>query len=336
MNAERIQTLMGYLGVFNSVVMEKWVKGSCPFAWSRHAKGKDSNPSFGITIEPTGRSHYNCFSCHSKGDLAGLLMELMHEKRKGGAPPMNLKAAFEMIEQENDEAYYDAGEWTPTKKVKQFEAWPEWFLDQFAPASSSITATKFLNNRGLSADDIKKFDLRFDAMKQRICFPFRTKDGQLAGMRGRHIDRKHFHDYTFNDVNNTALMLYNEDKADTSKPVVLVEGDFDVINTCRGWPNTLGMLGSYVTPYKIEKLVYFPEVIIFTDADKAGHDAAHGTPKTKGIYDLIAGFVPTYIVEYPKQVLEAHGKNEAGDWLADPGNLSIEELKLTLKDYVDI
>ena len=123
----------------------------------------------------------------------------------------------------------------------------------------------------------KHFDVRFDAGKQTVCFPIRTKSKKLAGLRGRFLhpvnDFRYF-DYKCNKVNNTSLVLFGEDHFDSLKPVVICEGMFDVSKVYRVYRNVVGNLTTSMSAGKIKKLKTAVEVIAFFDDDVAGVEAA--------------------------------------------------------------
>jgi hypothetical protein len=86
-------------------------------------------------------------------------------------------------------------------------------------------------------------NLRYDLTYDRIVCPYRHFNGKLAGARGRAVDQdaklKHW-DYTWGDVNNAHCVWYNEPALDAAAmakaPVIVCEGQFDVMNVLRVYP----------------------------------------------------------------------------------------------------
>jgi len=325
MNQNKIAAFLTTLGAHNIAIGDEWVKASCPFAPFLHGSGTDRNPSFGIKIEPTGRSHFNCMACHKKGDLDDLLIELMHFRKQNPEclKGLNFPVAHAMLEQENDELYYDHSE-AELQKV-EFEAWPDWYLDAFPAALQVTAASNYLVSRGFTENMIKAFDVRFDQFKQRVVFPFRNSEGELAGLRGRsilpHAKRPHF-DYRFNGRSNIGYTWANEHKCITGKPVVVTEGYFDVAAVTRVYSNVVACLSSGASYQKLDRLLYYPVVVFMYDADKAGKQASD----TQWAYLKKKGAV-TWVVPYTT----AHFANEV-----DPAKLAPSEIRSLLDHYVPL
>ena len=95
----------------------------------------------------------------------------------------------------------------------------------------------YLNKRGVPPSLWADLNLRFDSGRKMVCFPFYNKAGKLAGMRGRSIivtgGHSH-HDYSWNNNNNSKLVLMNENNIDWMQPVVVVEGEFDLVQCVAG------------------------------------------------------------------------------------------------------
>jgi DNA primase len=274
MTEEKVFALLALLGAKHATKTGQWVKASCPLAWVRHGKGSDTNPSFGVKIEPHGKSICNCFACNVKGELSTLLTELLYEIRKGNAPKLKLAEAFKLVEEENEAGYFDHGDWYPGHKdERQVVPWPEAWLDSFQFAVDVSRAKEFLHTRGVNAKLAKELDLRYDSAGDMVCFPFRTSEGKLAGMRGRLIKPAgdfRYYDYKWKDVSNTGLVWMGEDKTDFTKPVVVVEGPFDYSAVFSVYPNVLANLSTSLNERKARRLEPAVEVLVFFDNDKAG------------------------------------------------------------------
>ena len=126
------------------------------------------------------------------------------------------------------------------------------------PAWDVEIARTFLQNRKIPDDKIK--DLWFvedakslqvfankkgergtiSAEDQRIVIPFYSKDGELIGVTGRSIDKKNPLRYlTLRFVDDVPL-VYNYDKVDTTKTVIVTEGPIDSLFL----PNSIAIAGS--------------------------------------------------------------------------------------------
>lgn len=313
---------MGLIGAKHVVKTGQWVKASCPLAWARHEKGTDTNPSFGIKIEPTGESICNCFACNIKGGLSTLLTELLFELRKGSGPKLQLAEAFKLVEEENEAGYFDHGDWSPGQKAeKQVVAWPEDWLKSFPLTGGINRATAFLSKRGVSLKLSKALDLRYDSAGDMVGFPFRSVDGKLAGMRGRLIEPHgdfRYYDYRWKGVSNVGLVWMGEDKAEFTKPVVVVEGPFDYAAVFSVYPNVLANLSTGLSQIKARRLETAVEVLVFFDNDKAGDLAGIELRKHIGKRTVLRW------IKYPSKKVK------------DPGEMDRAEIFSLLSKYVDL
>ncbi len=255
-----------------------WVRCSCPLAPWLHDSGKDSNPSFGLSISDDKASHYNCFSCQS-GSAEELLQTL--EMYASGSllshAKYNFPAARAYLEQEAQDVF-PLGEFTEFDhdETKEFYEWPAYFIDSFHPAAYSKKAYDYLMGRGVTPQQVIDRNIRYDPKRNMVVFPFHSVYGKLAGARGRNIgqDGPPHHDYSWNKTNNTGLVWYNEEALNLEQPVIIVEGQFDYLTVARAYPPTMANLTAKPTPPKMKKLQQCPGVILLLDNDKTGVKAA--------------------------------------------------------------
>ncbi len=278
MTEENIAALLHHLGVDNGELFGDWYRASCPLAFARHKRGKDESPSFGVFHNPTGRSGFNCFGCNIKGHtLDALLTELHYYAARKELPPgisFNLSEAYKIVEAEN-EIGYAGSEWEkPEVKLKDFEAFPQWWLDSFPTVAKFEPAMAYLKSRGVPAKLWQHFHLRYDSSRKMLGFPFFNRDGKLAGMRGRDIrpgsNFPHY-DYKWNQINNTQLILLGEHEIDYLKPLVIIEGQFDYANVyANAYRNVVSNLTASLSEPKLKKLELAVELIGMWDDDEAG------------------------------------------------------------------
>ena len=86
MIAEQILALLDALHVKKAKIKGNgWVEGCCPLARWTHKNGTDSTPSFGVSINPAGPSHYSCFACqHGSIEELVQVLELYSKDTPGG------------------------------------------------------------------------------------------------------------------------------------------------------------------------------------------------------------------------------------------------------------
>lgn len=250
-----------------------WLNGCCPLAPITHASGMDSSPSFGVRIAPGEESHYFCFSCGASGSLARLLMEL--QPLAENDPLIKLGLAWELVnqEQEDMQGYHEAPEWKGIFHKSDFEAFPDWWLTKFLPWSASEDARQYLLGRNVPPKVADFFDLRYDSVKETVCFPYYNKGGLLAGMRGRYLQpdgKNKYHDYKFNNINNSSTVWYNEHRINWLKPIVIVEGAFDVLAVHSLWRNVMSPWSCTAKADMLRCLQKSVGVVCAFDHDTAG------------------------------------------------------------------
>lgn len=284
MNSEQIIKFLNALHAKSIKTAGEWVQSSCPLARFTHQKGTDTKPSFAVKINPGGASSFNCYSCTS-GTL-GLLLQLLESYAvSAGVSPKALGIASARDVLNNQElAVMPLPPFTEFGHQKAFEEWPQWFLDSFFPIQGSVEALAYVTkgrvadgNQPVPLNALSAFDLRFDGSRRMVVSPYRTVGGRLAGARGRSFalecpKEDRFHDYTWNKVNNASLVWYNERALDTTEPVIVVEGQFDLYNVWQVYPHVIANLSSKATEYKLQKLLQAEFVLFMLDNDKAGQD----------------------------------------------------------------
>lgn len=309
-----------------------WVKSDCPMAPFTHANFKDTNPSFGVSIDPSRVSQYNCFTCHS-GNMEELVqkLEMYRQQNPSKAHRYDIKTARELLEQEEVtvqalEEYAEFGE-----NENTFQEWPAYFINSFQSVVFSKAAMDYLTGRGITMAQIEKHDLRYDAQREMIVHPYRNVYGLLAGARGRSINegvkghKKHY-DYTWNKVNNAHLVWYNEPALETDQPLVIVEGQFDLYTTEHVWPHVLANLTSKPIPTKMTKLAHAEGVVLLLDNDATADVAIERYKEYFQKYDI------GHAIVQPPKILDSEGKLIK----EDPHSMGIEWVRSVLEPLLPI
>lgn len=327
MHPEQAAALIKSLGSEPKIDTE-WVRASCPLAPFTHKSGKDSNPSFGIRLEPGERPFFHCFSCMSGSleDLIGTL-ELYVSQQPHKAHLYDLKTARTIL----DNADFDIA---PLPEFSEFgggnkavfEEWPQWYIESFMPWQFSEPAFQYLKKRGVTGEQAKRFDLRFDSKRQMVVHPYKNVYGKLAGARGRSIHGGKGHaghyDYTWNDTNNAQMVWYNEPVLASGEPVVVVEGQYDVYAVDRAYPYVVGNLTAKPVAAKMDKLAHTPWVILLNDNDEAGQIANERYMK-----HLSKTGTKVSVIEYP-EVLDEFGEPVK----LDPDKMGTGWIKMKLEE----
>ena len=314
MNREGIIEFLAALGVHQYREEGEWVQASCPAAFARHKHGHDANPSFGINVVDDGRSGYNCFACGLKGrDLSELLIDLHHYRKLYDHEGIDFTKARQIVLQEDDIGYMPH-EWADTSNDKTFEPWPEWYLDDFTSAWADGRCRGYLTSRGISADICIKLDLRYDKQRDRVCFPVRHRSGFLSGLRGRSLVGKKYHDYVWNGNNNTSLVLYGEQWIDPLKPLVIVEGPFDLAAVYPHYQNVAAIFMASVNKRRMATIELAVSVLAMTDSDMAGEQ----------------------VFWHLRDVMPATQRIEMPTGRKDPGEMTADEIRAALVPFVKL
>lgn len=314
----------------------EWSVCRCPLAPWRHAGGKDSNPSFGIKIAKSNvDTRYNCFTCGG-GSSVHELVATLHMYCKNSpivGVEFDFKAAQDIIAG-LDTQLAPIPDWEEFRasEYAEYQEWPQWFIDVWTPGYLNADCAAYLTERGVTAELAHTLDLRYDPVKTMVVMPYRNMYGKLSGARGRSIDPncakewKHF-DYTWNGVNNNALVWCGEEAIMAEQPLVVVEGQFDLMKVRQVWPYTMALLSTKVTDYKQKKLLHAVGVVLMTDDDKPGHLA-----RDKLTRFLTAHNIPVAHFTYPPAPIGQDGQPIK----QDPGMLSVEQIREGLKDLLPV
>lgn len=288
----------------------RWLNVSCPFAPFTHSKGSDNNPSFGITINDAGRSHYKCLSCGVKGRLSALPTKLGgyrkrdYTKLRHWAEMSELQAAVSRPVVDWEQASI-----TQEEENARDEKLPAYNAIEGYPRAMGIP---YLRERGIVWPTPLKLNLRYDSFQRRILFPcFDSKD-RFRGFTGRSVlpakrlskENPKVRDYYGLDKRKLFLGLRGGGKG----PKILVEGLFDYARLVQaGYTNTRAILGTALTPEKLDILIDEGDpVYFFMDNDLAGWNALFGTMDEDGKLDKDNSWafnlyteIPVWIVPYP-------------------------------------
>lgn len=303
-----------------------WVESKCLFARWNHDNGKDNKPSFAIHSHNNKKSIYKCFSCGKGGDLLMLQIDLSLELRKDVeyASKLKMAKALEYIANEMDELEFDASikDYEDDEKAK-IEPYPEEWLASFKPAWAFSAAREYLHTRDVTEALSAALSIRFDPIRQRVCFPYRDHKGMLMGLQGRDITGASSLRYLFytrkNIVGDTYMnsgFWLGEHHLDLDRPVVLSEGPFDYASIYRLYQNTAASFTSGLSVEKLKRLSDASEVVTFYDTGKGG-DVARAT-----IRKVLKG-IP---------IIDVYPENHGGD----PGSMSEDEVKYHLSPHLKL
>lgn len=288
MNKHNAIQFLGTLGIHNpNVVREGWVRCPCPFAPHKHegyspfdSKAK-KDPNFGIKTT-NGISHCYCFSCGTSGDLYGMIAELqMLEKSNPTGRAFDYNAALQLIAEEGsvDDLYSELGGMladVSTEGGNDLIEFAPNFVDSFSKAYDNRgNVHPYLAGRGCTYDLAKHFDIRYDPATRRIVFPIRGFNGKFYGMHGRAIDNSNelrYFAFEYLGRRNPSVWM-NENAVDFDEPLVLTEGQFDLLSLARVYPNVVASQTSALNVGKMKRIGFARKIISFYDYGTGGDKA---------------------------------------------------------------
>lgn len=220
-------------------------KASCPFH-------DEKTPSFLVhSTELIGR----CFGCNVGGSIDTLLANYsgctVTEARR--VLDIHLDATLNRARARREEP----------RPVQYF---PESWL---APWKKEIH--KYVIARGLSTSTLSAVGTRYDSVFKRQVFPHFDREGKLLGVTGRSCvgDEPKWYHYWGYDKGSA---LYVPFKTDTLRPLLVVEGVFDLLWLYQnGVTNVAALLGSQPTVRQVREITSrSTETILGLDNDGAG------------------------------------------------------------------
>lgn len=307
-------------------VAGKWVRMACPIARWTHPRGQDTNPSSGISINPSGVSIFNCFTCGKPTPLHGLL------RRYSEYTGEDLEGLIEELE---DDAYLGPrtlASWDARyhQEEEQLALDKDVFLDLYEPAAGH----PYLQERGISDETANRLQLMVDPAdpadgEERILFPVFGYGGELRGFSGRATNKEarlKVRDYLglHKGHNLLGAHLFADRQADK---VLVVEGLFDYANAWEcGYPAVAVMHSTLTEQQAIMLREIGLPTYLFYDNDEAGAKGVEVAGKA------LARYQPVMRVRYPKIWVENPSEEGGGHWLKDPGELLAEEFEAMVHD----
>lgn len=319
MKRNRILRRVNALDLLNELGLEKVREGftdnisaSCPF----HA---DRRPSFGMH---TGTTQWNCFSCGARGDAITLVQKVKNFSFDEAM--IFLENLFGIIREDvwkltlpEYEDYFGRKEDSPV-------VLPEEELLRFIPVGfKEIILDKRLQT---NPRNIKKFEISYDKVLQRIVFPIRDPQKKLLGFIGRAISPEIKPRYYVYGDFSPGRTLFGLDKFDYSSPyLMLVEGAFDAFVAHKfGFTSTLATFSARATKYQLDYIRQlsrgYKAVIVAFDNDSAGNIGAWFT------YQQLKKHCEIYCVSYPEGVKD----------IGEMNMVSIRRLVATRKSVFDL
>ena len=255
-----------------------WVTGACPLGPWRHRDGSGRG-SFGLKL---ASGLCTCFSCHWHGVPFDLLYEMRHlERQRASGRRLDFKGALAVLAAGSPGTApapapsLDERTWGQREDCVFPEAWLAEFEPAFAQGEAGGEVHPYLAARRVSYEVARALDLRFDPLRQRLCFPVRDYHGRLRGLHGRtvheHVTLRYLM-YTLDGRCSSEVWL-GEAWADPERPLVVVESVFDLARVFEVWRNVVCPLTASLGPAKIARLRGVRTILPMFDRDAAGDRA---------------------------------------------------------------
>lgn len=320
-----------FLKMFGSKVPQhqpraEWIVCDCPLGPWRHDGGQSSPEVFGLRVEQ-GDGFCHCFSCGFHGTQTELIMQMKMLNTADFRKLYPFGEGMQLIAEAESEIDLDLD--TPTiedilfGQKKGHHIFPDWWLDTFHTVFDYPDAMEYLKTGRNKCDPvpdavIKAMDMRYDPTQRRICFPVRDFKHQLVGLHGRAIDKStkpRYRMYTYQKKNNPIVWL-GEDWVDLDRPILMVEGPFDLASVKRVYRNAVSPL--FASP-SFEKLRRMSDATVwFTFLD-------YGTGGDVGrqrVTEALTGNLVEHIIP-PKGI-------------KDPGECSLQQLVDILSPHLQL
>lgn len=239
--------------------------GLCPFH-------KEDTPSF--AVNPDGQ-YFHCFGCNAGGDV----IEFARRYHKVG-----YHKALEMLcEYVGVESLKDTdGRSTPSalQVMRQYKhlrrqthipspAVPDGYMDRFP---FDLAAMQSWVDEGIRKDQLRKYQVRFDQLSQRIVYPVRDPFGKMINVAGRTVIpnfkeqklRKYSYYFSHGSVDTLYALYENQEAIQNQKEVVVFEGAKSVMKAeVFGVPNAVALLTSHVSAMQLYLLVALQVPVVF-------------------------------------------------------------------------
>jgi hypothetical protein len=252
-----------------------WVISRCPLEHWRHEGGVSGPEVFGFETTP-GNARGNCFSCGWHGSMSDLVLTMRHHNKAEPVVSVKWGEALAMVERaEIDEEFNfdlpDIEEVLFGEKA-QPHIFPDWWVDSFPSWRDAPLAVQYLEQRWVPAEIADRLEIRFDTEQRRVCFPVRDFSKRLRGLHGRAIDEDtdpRYRMYRYAKRNCPEIWL-GESWVDLTKPIVVVEGPFDLTSVMRVYPNVVCPLFATPSLAKLRRMNDALDWITLLDRGKGG------------------------------------------------------------------
>lgn len=274
----------------------------CPLA-SSHRVGKGS-ASLSVEVNPGAPSRAHCWNCGIGGSLT-YVFTVAH----GTLGSLDAALAFVVDNDKGDlESALNHCRCLRVEVPKAADDGTTAGIDRYIAKCSRFVPRYLIDERGLLATDIRRWQLGYDQERNRAVFPVRNENNQLVGAVLRAIAKDDKPKYLNTPGFKTTNCFYGEQHVDpTLERGYLVEGPVSEIYADRVLPNSLGLFGAKtgISPVRLEKLRrWFRRITLILDGDEAGDAAVYGFTDEGGkhhlgLQEILKPYFPVDVVQLP-------------------------------------
>lgn len=235
----------------------------------------DKTPSCNVNFE---KGIWHCFSCHESGNLNQLCQRVVG------------RSIYQVLNIDDFKNWRKKEITAPYVPEKIDEAYIH--LDirgVLLPVVLEPVALNYLKVRGISLEIANKYSLSYASsvyingrlFKERLMIPIRGKSGALVNMEGRDITRKSPIKVLY--PKDSIKPLWNIKNLDTKKTLFITEGIIDALlleQDSEVFTNVTALLGASASPYQLDMLKQFNDIVTMFDNDEAGKLAHTNLEKT--------------------------------------------------------
>jgi len=316
------------LGITKFTHKGNWVNAHCPLAKHKHESGKDSRPSFGVSVSEEETSVWKCFTCSpSPRPMFSLIQDIWratgHYPRAASLVLMNGDNAThnEPITYEPHDSWKSYAQ-RPTDKL------PDDVIDIFPLLSNDVSKPimdYLVNTRRIEPDVIELIGVRCWVDENLILFPYTNNLGEITLLKARSYKEKKMFNITPEYVGQPWLRFRSAQATGSwlglhlinwQEPVYIVEGELDQMRLLSlGRYNTIAAGTSGISQAQLDSLHGINYRLGF-DADDSGR----------------AGAAKVYRMLSNKNIVSVLDWSVAG--CKDPGDITSEEQIVNVMEHL--
>lgn len=211
-----------------------------------------------------------CFHCQREGDFKGVAEIILAEILPISKEEIREKIKLPLLSDEDINFSENVSDCLKVAKEIQN---PTIFSPTIINHNNKLfdKARNYLNNRGLTEQEIIKYDLRYDTATSRVVFPVYNTNNELLGWQGRYI-----YDHEIDKVPKAKnspnfkkhLCLFAENLLDSKLDyIIITEGPIDAIK-CSNLINAVATFGKIVSDVQVQKILRFKPKKIYLGLDR--------------------------------------------------------------------